>query len=116
MANGFGGDCPENNIEALIALQKDSPKAKELIMVADNWARIKDKTLIGKIKKPVRIILCGVNKNAINVDYLNLAYKTNGSVHTIERDIKDLNELKVGSTFKFNSTKYILTKTGFVIK
>ena len=116
MSNGCGGDCPENNIEALIKLQSKNPEAKELVMVADNWAPIKDISLVNKIKKPVRIILCGVNKNAINVDYLNLAYKTGGSIHTVERDIEKLHEKNIGSTFRFNNKTYVLTKTGFLLK
>jgi hypothetical protein len=116
MSKGYGGDCPENNIEALMTLQAKKPNAKELVMVADNWAPIKDISLIDKIKKPVRIILCGVNKNAINVDYLNLAYKTRGSIHTIEHDIEKLHDKKEGSTFRFNNKTYILTKMGFVLK
>lgn len=116
MFNGFGGDCPENNIEALLALEAKYPKAKQLVMVADNWAPIKDLVLVDKLTKPVRIILCGVNKNGINVDYLNLAYQTGGSIHTIERDIERLSDEKEGSTFRFNNKKYVLTKTGYVLK
>jgi len=116
MSNGFGGDGPENNIEALIELQSKNPKVEELVMVADNWAPIKDIALVSKINKPVRIILCGVNKNAINVDYLNLAHKTGGSIHTIEEDLEKLSETKIGSTIQFNHKVYVLTKKGFVLK
>jgi len=116
MLNGFGGDCPENNIEALLELQKKYPNTKEIVMVADNWAPIKDISLIEKIKKPVRIILCGVNKNAIHPDYLNLALKSGGSIHTIEKDIENLERISVGKTFRYNGRQYILTKKGFVYK
>jgi hypothetical protein len=116
MMNGFGGDCPENNIEALLALETKNPKAEQLVMVADNWAPIKDIALVDELKKPVRIILCGVNKNAMNIDYINLAYKTGGSIHTIERDIEKLCDRKMGSTLRLNNRTYILTKKGFIMK
>ncbi len=116
MLNGYGGDCPENNIEALLELQSMYPNAKEIIMVADNWAPIKDISLVDKIKIPIRVILCGVNKNAIHPDYLNLAYKTKGSIHTIEKDIEYLQKIAIGKTFRYNGRQYILTKKGFILK
>ena len=116
MSNGTGGDGPENNIESLLAMQKKQPKVSELIMVADNWAPIKDIALMKKVKKPVRIILCGVNHNPIHTDYLNLALKTGGSVHTIEEDIEDLGEVEIGKVIKILKSDYILTKTGFELK
>jgi hypothetical protein len=116
MMNGFGGDCPENNVEALLYLQKKYPNSKEIIMVADNWAPIKDISLVDKIKIPIRIILCGVNKNAIHPDYINLAYKSGGSIHTIEKDIEHLQSITIGKTFRYNGRQYVLTKKGFVYK
>ena len=116
MSNGSGGDRPENNIEALLNIQKQYPKLKDIVMVADNWAPIKDISLAEQLEKPVRIILCGVNKNPIHPDYMNLALITGGSVHTIEEDIETLSEVKVGETIKLYRSKYTLTKKGFVLQ
>ena len=57
--NGGGGDVEENNVEALIEAQKKYPKAKSLVMVADNWANMRDTALIGEVKLPVKVVLCG---------------------------------------------------------
>lgn len=99
---GSGGDIPENDCEALISAQELNPKAKELILIADNLAPIKDHILSKKITKPVRVILCG-SQFGINVQYLNLARETGGSVHTIEKDILNLKELEDGKTFTLNN-------------
>jgi hypothetical protein len=91
--NGNGGDYPENVIEALLLAQKRFPYAQDLILIADNWAKVRDISLLPRVKKPVRVILCGVTSGMeINPDYLNIAYKTKGSVHTIEEDLYDLNK------------------------
>lgn len=99
---GNGGDGPENDCEALIATQKFNPNAKEMILIADNMAPIKDKVLIGQILKPVRVVLCGTTYG-INIEYLNLARDTGGSVHTMEKDLTHLLEMEEGKTFSLNN-------------
>jgi hypothetical protein len=49
----------------------------------------------------------------INEDYLNIAYKTKGSVHTIEQDITDLMKQSTGKKFTINGVDYII-KNGSV--
>lgn len=106
MTAGNGGDGPENDIEALLEAQvKKIRKVTEVILIADNYSDIKDLKLLAGLKIPVRIILCGVNA-WINEEYLELAYKTNGSVHTIERDIYDLTKLNEGETLNYQGKKY----------
>ncbi|OJJ20875.1 hypothetical protein BKI52_09850 [marine bacterium AO1-C] len=109
---GFGGDGPENDVEALLFAQKQNPKVKHLVLIADNWSTMRDIKLMKKIKKPVRVVLCGV-QNAVNVEYLNLAYRTKGSVHTIEEDIYNLIKIKEGGTIMINGHKYRLKKGQF---
>lgn len=110
---GNGGDCPENDIEALLAGMKFSPDAKEIILIADNFAPIKDYALIEKLDKPVRVILCGATFS-VNTQYLDLARKTGGSVHTMEEDLMDLIKLMEGSTIKFNHRTFLIEKGSFV--
>ena len=43
---GYGGDCPENNMEALIKGVKQATPYKELVMIADNYAPVKDIELL----------------------------------------------------------------------
>lgn len=88
MLQGSGGDGPENDIEALIAGIEKYPKADEIILIADNNACIRDIELADKIGRPVHIIICGSGyTGSVNAQYVNLAVKTGGSIHTIEQDI-----------------------------
>lgn len=112
MRKGGGGDSPENNIEAILSSIDYHKEVKEIIMIADNYANIKDIKLLNKIKIPVNIILCG-SSFGINVDYLNLAKKTGGKIYTIEQDLLKLMDLNEGETFKFKNEKFIIEKGVF---
>lgn len=111
---GEGGDPPENVVEAIIAGLKKTRSADNLILIADNWAKVRDLNLISRVKIPVRVILCGVYEGMeINTDYLNIAYKTKGSIHTIEQDITDLIQQTSGKSFHINGFNYII-KNGYI--
>ncbi len=111
---GQGGDAPENPIEAIIYGLNKSGKVDDVVLIADNWAKARDIKMLARIKVPVRVILCGVVEGMeINEDYLNIAYKTKGSVHTIEQDITDLMQQSAGKKFSINGVDYII-KNGSV--
>lgn len=110
---GYGGDIPENGVEAILKAQEEFPKSKEIIFIADNYADMRDFELIPKIKIPVRVVLCGTHF-FVNTQYLELARKTGGSVHSIEQDLFDLSKLAEGKTFTFNRQTYIF-KNGEII-
>lgn len=74
MANGNGGDIPENDLETLLLAQKENPNASRLILAADNYAFPRDAELFKEINKPLLIILCG-SQYKINEKWLTLAYK-----------------------------------------
>lgn len=112
--NGNGGDGPENDIEALISAIKKYPDAKEYILIADNMAPVKDYRLLASIDKPIRIVLCGT-LFGINVQYLNLARETGGSIHTIEKDIEDLAKLKEGEIFFVGRKKFTVENGKIVV-
>jgi hypothetical protein len=114
MMMGSGGDAPENNIEALLAAIEKYPKCQEVVMIADNWADIKDFKLAYKIKKPVRIILCGVQGGMINPQYLDFARMTKGSVHTLETDLTNLMKLNEGQSITLDGITYTVQKGKFV--
>ena len=105
ISGGSGGDGPENDIEALIAAAKKNPQAKEMILIADNLAPVKDLVLLGELKIPVRVVLCGTSYG-INTQYLTIARTTGGSVHTMEEDLHDLFKLNNGKTFMFQKKLY----------
>jgi hypothetical protein len=113
MANGSGGDLPENNIEALLSSDKVCSSCDSIIMIVDNWAPIKDISLLASWHKPVKVVVCGVF-DKVNKDYLKLARDTKGSIHLIEEDIYTLSELKEGETIKIHGVTYKLIGGNFV--
>ncbi len=112
MRNGGGGDAPENDMEALLKAQQLRAGTTELILVADALSPVKDIELLESMHLPVRIILCG-SRIAVNIDYLEIAYRTGGSVHTIEQDIFDLSRLHDGEVLKIGKLNYQLVRGKF---
>ncbi len=106
MMKGGGGDCPENNIEAILQSEERFPTVDFHVLIADNWASIKDISIAKQIAKPVRIVLCGVLDNAINTDYLDLARITKGSVHLIENDLFNLATLHEGEVLRIGKREF----------
>jgi hypothetical protein len=106
-------DVPENDIEALINAQKLMKKGSELILIADNYAPVRDIELLSQIKYPVRVILCGVVDN-INEDFLEIAYKTKGSIHTIEEDLMNISNAVNGSEITISKNVYKMVDGRFV--
>ena len=107
--NGQGGDAPENVVEAILYGLKKKKTVENVILIADNWAKVRDINLLPRVKVPVRVLLCGVTEGMeINADYLNIAYKTKGSVHTIEQDITNLIQQGSNKKFTINGVDYII--------
>lgn len=114
MTNGGGGDAPENNIEALLEAEKLCEKCDSVVMIVDNWAPVKDISLLMKAKKPVKVVVCGV-MDRINKDYLKLVRDSKGSLHLIEEDIYTLSEVKEGESIKIRGINYTLIKGEFIV-
>jgi len=112
-AAGSGGDCPENNMEALIKGTKMAAPFKELVMIVDNSSPVKDLELLKNFKVPVHIILCGVT-DWVLTDYLKIAWKTKGSIHTIEQDITKIAAMHEGEEITINGIKYRIMGGEFV--
>lgn len=89
-------EIEENNVEAIIKGINKFKAFDQLIMIADNRSCMKDYCLIDEINYPVRVVLCGT-QGGINPQYVNLAYRTNGSIHTIENDIYNLPGASIGN-------------------
>jgi hypothetical protein len=91
MLKGSGGDGPENDIEGILKAIEEYPYYSEIILIADNNACVRDIELADRIGKPVKVIICGYNKDrGINPDYIYLAKKTGGGVYTIEDDLENI--------------------------
>lgn len=112
---GYGGDCAENNMEALIKGVKMAKPFKDIVMIADNHAPVKDIRLLQEFKLPVHIILCGAIGHPIQTDYLDIARKTGGSIHTIEEDIVNLATLSEGEDIKINGMTYKVMGGKFIL-
>jgi hypothetical protein len=112
---GCSGDKPENDFEALLEAVACYTPLKEIILVADNYSDVRDYELLTHIEVPVRIIVCGV-KDYVNEQYLDLAYHTKGSVHTLEEDLEMLSPLAEGKSISFMGKEYVLSKGRFVYK
>ncbi len=114
-AKGSGGDAPENNIEALMKALQSAKEYDEIVMVADSHAAINDMELIDHVTKPVRVILCGIEgHNFVEPDYALLAWKTKGSIHSIEKDIDTIAKMMDGQNITLFGNKYRLLNGRFI--
>lgn len=112
MTGGSGGDIAENNLEAVLEGIKNCPECEAVIMIADNYAPVKDIELLDKIQKPVRIIVCGA-RDYVHVDYLRIARATKGAVHTVEEDLMELADLYEGQTIRIGKDVYKIVDGDF---
>ncbi len=106
---GKGGDDPENDVEALIKGMNRFEDFDELILIADNNSCMRDFRLITNIDVKVNVIVCGA-KYGINPQYVNLAYYTGGTIHTIEEDIDHLSSLVKDDELTIDNVKYKLAR------
>jgi hypothetical protein len=114
-ANGNGGDTPENDIEAIIYAIARCPTCENIIHIADNGATPRDLILLDKVTKPIKVIVCKLSTGSlINPKLLDIAYKTSGSLHTLDSDIETLGSMKVGDTIRVGAGTYRLDATGFI--
>lgn len=104
---GGGGDLPENNIEALLAAEKECPNCVATVMIADNYADPRDMELASQLTKPVWIIVCGTSP-ILNEKYLNLARTTKGKVYFNNREYKGLHEFEDGATVQVGKETFVL--------
>jgi hypothetical protein len=77
----------------------------EIILIADNNSEIRDFELLKSLNVPIRVILAGTFWG-VNEQYLELAYHTHGSVHTIEEDLERLYEMNDGDYIEIGGNKY----------
>jgi len=103
------GSHTENDLEAIFYGMKKFPNAKEIILIADHWESPCDMALLKELKRPIRVILCGV-QGTVNMDYLEIARATGGSFHTIEEDISSTLLKSAGKTIDILGQKYRIEK------
>ncbi len=111
------GSHMENNLEAIFyAIRKYPENKQNIVLIADNWEDPCDMHLLDALKKekiPVRIIVCGAAER-MNPLYLDIAYATGGSVHTMEDDLNEIATVGEGKVIKFGKLKFKMTGGKFV--
>lgn len=113
LLSGDGGDATENDVEALLKGIDLCPDCQEVVLIADNNAPVRDLVLMQKLKKPIRVILCGAT-DTINPQFLDLARTTKGSVHLIEEDLVDLININEGESIEIYGVRYVILNNRFV--
>lgn len=113
MNNGSGGgENLENDVEAILNGLKQFHKSDRVVLIADNMESMRDYKYLNQIKKPVHIILCGA-ENRINIQYLDLARQTKGSIHTKNSDIINLQDIREMERFFIEEKEYLFEKGRF---
>lgn len=117
---GGNYSVPENDLEAALTGQRIKSKTDELVLIVDNFSPVRDIELLLELKVPVHIVVCGTSRcnnwAVVNEQYLNIAYHTGGSVHSIEKDLEDLGKQQEGSSFYFASAEYVVQNGHIILK
>jgi hypothetical protein len=108
---GEGGDEPENDLEAITKAIVARRDFGDLVLLADD-SDIRDMKLLKRIRKPVHVILCGT-KRGINQQYLQLAYHTKGSIHTVNNSVY-MKTIKDGDRFDLDNDVFELRGGEFI--
>ena len=107
-----GGEGLENDVEAILFGLHEFSEADEVILVADNYESMRDYQFLEEIKKPVRIIICGA-KTRVNIEYLDLARITKGSIHTTKSDVFNLPQVQKSQTIVIDGQSYLFYNERF---
>lgn len=107
-----GGEGLENDLEAILFGLQEFPEADEVVLIADNFESMRDYKFLSEVTKPVRIIICGA-KARVNIEYLDLARATNGSIHTTKSDVFDLFQVKENQKITIDGQSYLFYNDRF---
>ena len=111
------GSHTENDLEAICYAIKQFPENKgNVVLIADNWENPCDMQLLEYLKNqkiPIHIIVCGVT-DRMNTLYLDIAYATKGSVHTMEEDLTNIATMGEGKVINFGKLRFRMTNGKFV--
>jgi hypothetical protein len=113
-AAGSGGDAEENDVEAIIRASSAASPFKNLILIADSDSPVRDIRLLKDVEHPVHVILCGFD-GTVYTDYLNMAWKTKGSIHTIEEDITRISTMSEGQSIQIGDHNYKIMGGNFIL-
>lgn len=110
-----GGSRLENVVEALILGAKDKSPEEELLFIADNYSDVSDLDKLKELHVPVRVLLTA-SDYGVNEHYLEIAYRTGGSIHTLHEDIpsRNLQSLRDGEQLHVGKYVYQFFKGRFM--
>lgn len=110
-----GGNRLENVVEALILGAKGKSPDEELLFIADNYSDVSDLDKLDELKVPVRVLLTDSDLG-VNEHYLEIAYRTGGSIHTTYEDLStdQLKALKDGEQLRVGKYAYQFFKGRFL--
>lgn len=115
---GCSGDEAENDLEALLYAQQQFQSASSIMLIADNRSAVRDLELLSQLQTPVHVMLCGQREGGKNLppheDYLTIAYRTGGSLHTLEEDISAQKLHSAGGAVRLFDWQYRYLKGRFV--
>jgi hypothetical protein len=113
----FKGEHIENNLEAVCyAIQKYPENLNNIVMIADNWENPCDMFLLAYLKSKgvkIHVVICGVT-NRLNTAYLDIAFATGGSVHTMEEDLTMVSNIGDGRIIELGDLKFKMIGGSFV--
>ena len=69
--------------------------------------------MLDLVQKPIQIIVCG-SSNALNENYLTIAYLTKGCVEFNGKRYSDLHSYEEGATVQVGKEVYVLKNKQFV--
>lgn len=113
----FNGQHFENNLEAVCyAIQKYPKNLDNIVMIADNWENPCDMYLLPFLKSKgvkIHVVVCGAT-NRLNTKYLDIAFATGGSVHTMEEDLTMVSNMGDGRIITLGDLKFKMIGGNFV--
>jgi antitoxin component YwqK of YwqJK toxin-antitoxin module len=113
ISKGNGGDMQENDIEGILEGLKQFRKTTKVILVADRKSPVRDISLLKKIDVPVYVLLCGT-PDFTHIHYLNMAYKTGGSVYSLGEEWIELKDIEEGQRLRIAHLTYQFKSGHFV--
>jgi hypothetical protein len=115
MTAGYGGnEISENDIEGVLHAIKMDSKAKEVLLIGDNYSPVRDISLLDQVTFPVNVLLCAAEKS-IRLEYLKIVKKTGGKL-ILNGTVHDFSDLQKGDVVKLNNLKYRFDGSDFFPK
>lgn len=101
------GSRLENVVEALILGAKGKSADEDLLFIADNYSDVSDLEKLDQLTVPVHVLLTA-SEYGVNENYLEIAYRTGGSIHTKQEDIsaERLKALQDGDRLEIGKHQY----------